>query len=106
MTNAKPPTPTLSYANPVTPPTQHSRYAFASLLVSGTALLWLALAIGTSRLPFDPYKQHRIGTIASVLALILAIAAYRQPNRRRSMMHVATTLAALAFTAYFLFAPL
>jgi hypothetical protein len=75
-------------------------------VVSGTALVWLTLAIGTSLLPFDAYKQHRIGTIASVFGLILAMAAYRQPIRRRGMTHVAITLAGLTFTAYFLFPPL
>jgi hypothetical protein len=98
--------PVLSYATPASLPTQQSRYAVASLAVSAIAILWLALAIMDAPLPFDVYKQHRIGTVASVLGLILAIASYWQPNRRRSMAHVAITVSGLAFFAYFLLAPL
>src|SRR5438045_4514235 len=102
MTNVGPPEPVLSYATPASLPAQQSRYAFASLVVSAIALLWLVLEILSAPLPFDGYKQHRIGTIASVLGLILAIAAYWQPNRRRTMAHVAITVAGLVFAAYFL----
>lgn len=98
--------PILSYATRASPPTQQSRYAFASLAVSAIAILWLALEIMDAPLPFDVYKRHRIGTIASVPGLILAIAAYWQPNRKRSMAHVAITVAGLAFLAYFLLVPL
>ena len=78
----------------------------ASLLVSMVSILWLALEIAGVRLPFDAYKEHRIGTIASVLALILSIAAYWQPHRKRSMAIVAMTIAALIFAAYVLLVPL
>src|SRR5947208_7784026 len=101
MTEVGPQQPVLSYATPANLPTQQSRYAFASLAISAIAILWLALAIMDAPLPFDVYKQHRIGTIASVLGLILAIAAYWQPYRKRSMAHVAITVAGLAFLAYF-----
>jgi hypothetical protein len=106
MTKVEPPAPALSDATPAILPTQQSRYAFASLVVSGSALLWLVLEIGNAPLPFDGFKQHRIGTVATVLGLILAIAAYWQPNRKRSMAHIAITVAGLAFVAYFLLVPL
>jgi len=106
MTEVGPPEPVLSYATPASLPTQRSQYAFASLVVSAIAILWLALAIVDVPLPFDVYKQHRIGTVVSVLSLILAIAAYRQPNRKRSAAHVAITGAGIAFFAYVLLIPL
>jgi hypothetical protein len=106
MTEVGPPKSVLSYATPASRPTQQSRYAIASLVVSAIAILWLALAILDAPLPFDIYKQHRIGTVTSVLALILAIAAYWQPNRKRSMAHAAITVAGLTFLAYFLLVPL
>jgi hypothetical protein len=106
MTQAGPPEPVLSYATPAALPTQQSRYAFASVVVSGMSIVWLSLTILDAPLPFDVYKQHRVGTVASVLALILAIAAYRQPNCKRSMAHVAVTVAGLAFFAYVLLVPL
>ncbi|MEA2710851.1 MAG: hypothetical protein QOF78_3452 [Phycisphaerales bacterium] len=106
MTEVGPPEPVLSYATQASLPTQQSRYAFASLVVSGIAVVWLALEIANVPLPVDGYKQHRIGTVASVLGLILAIAAYWQPNRKRSMAHVAIMAAGLAFFAYFLLVPL
>jgi hypothetical protein len=106
MTEVEPREPVLSYATPASLPTQQSRYAWASLAVSAIALLWFALPIVDAPLPFGVYKQHRIGTVASALALILAIAAYRQPNRKRSTAHIAITVAGLVFVAYFLFVPL
>ena len=75
-------------------------------MVSALSILWLALEIAGAPLPFDAYKEHRIGTIAAVLALILAIAAYWQPHRKRSMAVVAMTIAAFIFTAYVLLVPL
>jgi hypothetical protein len=106
MTEVGPQEPVLSHATPASLPTQQSRYAVASLVVSAVAILWLALAIMDAPLPFDVYKQHRIGTVASVLGLILAIAAYWQPMRKRSMAHVAIAVAGLAFFSYFLLVPL
>jgi hypothetical protein len=106
MSDVQPPEPVLSYATPATLPTQQSGYALASLAVSGSAILWLALAIGNAPLPFDGYKQHRIGTVASVLGLVLAIAACWQPNRKRSVAHVAMMLAVLALVGYLLLVPL
>jgi hypothetical protein len=106
MTEVRPPEPVDSQATPTILAMQQSRYAFVSLLVSGIAVLWLGLEILNVPLPFDGYKQHRIGTVASVLGLILAIAAYWQPNRKRSMAHVAIIVAGLAFVAYFLLVPL
>jgi hypothetical protein len=105
MTKVEPPAP-LAYATPASLATQQSRFAFASLVVSGIAILWLALWIENWPLPFDGYKQHRIGMVASVLGLILAFAAYWQPNCKRSMTHVAITVAGLVLVAYFLIVPL
>jgi len=47
-------------------------------------------------LPFDIFKQNRIAIVAGLLAITLAIAAYRQPFRRRGAAHVAIVLAMLA----------
>jgi len=106
MTEVGPPEPVLSYATPASRPTQQSRYAIASLVVSGIEIVWHTLSILEAPLPFDVYKQDRMGTVASVLALILAIAAYCEPNRKRSMAHVAITVAVLSFVSYILLVPL
>jgi hypothetical protein len=94
----------LPYATPAAP-TRASRYAVASLFVSAASTLWLALMISGAPLPFDVYKGHRIGTVGSVLGLIFAVAAYWQPNRGRTMAHVAVAVAGAAFVAYFLVGP-
>jgi hypothetical protein len=86
-------------------PTQQSHYPIASLVVSGIEILWHALSVANAPLPFDVYKQDLIGTVASVLGLILAIGAYWQPNRKRSLAQVAVTVAALAFIAHVLLVP-
>jgi hypothetical protein len=106
MTGTQPPNAVLRYATPPRTSSPPSRYAFASLAASVITLLWLGLAVMYAALPFDPPKQHRIGSVASVFALILAIAAYRQPNRGRSLAHVAITAAGLTFFAYFPVAPI
>ena len=106
MTEVEPRKPALSYATPASPATQQSRYAAASLAVSAVSVLWFALAIFGAPLPVDAYKQHRIGTVTSVLALILSIAAYWQPNRKRTTAHAAITVAAIVLLAYFLVVPL
>ena len=94
----------LSYATPPAEQTRQSRYGIASLIVSALTVLWFITNF--FEMPFDPYKHHRIGTVASVLAVILAIAAYRQPNRRRSLAHVAMGVAAFVFLAHVLLVPL
>ena len=96
----------LSYARPAGRPARQSRYSYASLVLSALSALWLTLAVAGAPLSFDPYKQHRVGTIASVLAIILAIAPYRQPDRSREAAHVAVVAAGLVFVAYFLLAPI
>jgi hypothetical protein len=95
----------LPYATPAARPVEQSGYALASLVVAGLSLAWFALAF-TSGLPFDPRKQHRIGSVASVLAIILAIGAYRQPYRKHALKHVAMTIAGCAFMLYVLIVPL
>src|SRR5262245_49315789 len=106
MAEIEPTNPVLSYASSESLPTRQSRYSHASLAVSSVAILWLILMVFGILLPFDVYKQYRIGTVASVLALILAIAAYRQPHRKRSLAHTAITLAGVTFFAYVLLVPL
>ena len=98
--------PVLSYATRGVLPTQQSRYALASLVVSTVAILWLVLEMIEAPLPFDMYKQHRIGIVASVLGVTLAVAAYWQRNRKRSMAHVAIIFAGLVVLAYVLLIPL
>ena len=95
----------LPYATPSVGPTRASRYAVASLTVSAASVLWLALMISGAPLPFDVYKGHRIGTVGSVLALIFAIASHWQPNRRRTLAHVAAAVAGAVFVGYFLVGP-
>ncbi len=95
----------LSYATPSLP-LRTSHYAFASLAMSALSFLWLALEILNAPLPFSADKQHRIGTIASVLAVILAIAACWQPNRKRPVAYLAFMLSSLTFLAYALLIPL
>jgi hypothetical protein len=73
---------------------RQSGYAVASLVVSGLSLAWLVMAAVGVALPFDEYKQERIGATGAVLGLVLAMAAYREPNRRRALAHVALALAA------------
>jgi hypothetical protein len=105
MSDPTPPDAVLPYA--AAPARQRSSpYAFASLAVSAAVIVWFALAIGGAPLPFDVYKQHRIGGVLAVLALILALGAYRQPNRRRTAAHAAIAAAGLALAAYLDFAPL
>jgi hypothetical protein len=94
----------LPYATPASLPTRNSRYAFASLAVSMIAFAWFALLL-MGAAPFNVYKQHRIGGVTAVFAIILAFAAYRSPNRRRSAAHVAMTAAGLALVAYVLLTP-
>jgi hypothetical protein len=108
MTNAEPPKTILSYATPASPPTRQSPYAVASLVVSVLSISWFVLGLGffDVPLPFDAYKHHRIGTVAAVLALILSVAAYGQPNRKRTLAHAAITLAAMTVLAYVLLVPL
>jgi CHASE2 domain-containing sensor protein len=106
MTEVGPPEPVLSYATPASLPTQPSRYAIASLGVSGIEILWHTLSVLCARLPFDVYKQDRIGMVASVLALILAVAALSRQHGKRLMAYVAITVASLSFASYILFVPL
>jgi hypothetical protein len=96
----------LAYATSAALPTRQSRYAFASLLVSAVSVVWLALTLLNAPLPFDGYEQHRIGTVASVLGLILSLGAYWEPNRKRTVAHVAILFAAMVFLAYFWIVPL
>ncbi|MCC6581347.1 MAG: hypothetical protein IT440_13000 [Phycisphaeraceae bacterium] len=81
----------------------HSRYVWTSLAVSLANLFWQGWFDGVV---FNIYKQHRVGTLASVLALMLAIAAYQQPNRRRSLALVALMIAILEVLAHVMLVPL
>jgi hypothetical protein len=84
---------------------QFMRYAVASLAISVVAILWLALAATNLPLPFDAYKQHRIGAAAAVLGLILSFAAHRRTRRRKKTV-AAIIISTLAVLAYFLVMPL
>ena len=101
LDEAESPSPVLSYA----PPTKHSGYAIASLVVSALCVLWMAAGV-TLPLPVDNYKHHRIGTIAAILALILAFGAHRAVNRKRSSVRAAWWAGALALLVYVALQPL
>ena len=103
MDEADPSSRVLSYASP--PRTKRSRYAITSLAVSGLSVLWMAAAF-TLPLPVDNYKHHRIGTVASVLALILAFGAYRETNSKRGLVRASWWAGALALVLYLVLRPL
>ncbi len=92
----------LSYASP---PTKHSAYAIASLVVSALAVLWMAAGV-TVPLPVDNYKHHRIGTVAAVLALILAFGAHRAVNRKRGLFRASWWAGAFALLIYLVLQPM
>ena len=76
-------------------------------MLSGACAGWFVLDFFIDRyLPFDVYKRHNIGTVASLLALILAVGAYTQPHRRRGLIHLAVLAAALILAAYVFIVPL
>ncbi len=88
---------TLSYATPASRPSRQSLFASASIAVACVCVIWEMAAVCSNLLPFDVYKQNRIGMVAGLLSIILAFAAYRQPFRRRGLAHVAITVSVLAF---------
>jgi hypothetical protein len=95
----------IGYATPAARATRHSRYVIASLCSSGASVLWLAAAYLGVPLPFDVYKQHRVGGAAAMLGLIFALAAYCRANRRLGLAHVALVVALSACVAYCVILP-
>jgi hypothetical protein len=99
--------PILPYESAPAAPTRQSPWAIASIVTALVAAVWNIVSVLDGRaLPFDVSKQNRIGTTASVLAVIFAVAAYRQAFRRRGLAHVAITLAGLSFAFAELIVPL
>ncbi|HVV72155.1 MAG TPA: hypothetical protein VHI52_11765, partial [Verrucomicrobiae bacterium] len=89
---------TLAYATPPAVPTRQSGFAVASIIVACLAVAWQATSDFTEGLlPFDLYKQHRIGSVCALVAVALAFAAYRQRFRRRGLAHVAMIVSVVAF---------
>jgi hypothetical protein len=86
-------------------PVKQSWYAIASLVVSALSVLWMAAGV-TLPLPVDNSKHHRIGTVAAVLALILAFGARREANRRRGLVRASWWAGALALLLYIVLQPL
>jgi len=107
MVDAKPEQAAVNYDTQGTPPWHSSPFAVASLVVSIVFALCFFLDFFFDRyLPFDVYKRHNIGTVATLVAVILAVASYSRPNRRRGLTHLATAVAILVFLGYLLIVPL
>ena len=86
---------------------QYSPYVVASFIVSAACVFWWFLsAAGDAWMPFNIYKRQEIGTVASVLAVILAIGALLRPNERRPRAYAALAFSVLVFLAYLLIVPL
>ena|SRR5690348_12021091 len=97
----------LSYATADRAVDKPSLLSIASLVVTALTTVWLALSmVMDQRLPFDLYKQWRIGSVAAILGVILAFASYRLPSRRRWVCHLAVTLAILVALFALLVQPL
>jgi hypothetical protein len=97
----------LSYNAPAPLPAGHSRRAIASLVLSGTAIGVLALAV----LNALPRSQFFVGalpwleTLALVLSHLLAITAQWQTGCNRSTGIAALIASTIALTALIILAP-
>jgi hypothetical protein len=66
---------------------------------------WASIALHRSFV-FDIYKESGVITAGALLSFILAIASYLKPFRRRTLSHVAITVAGLALASAVLVVPL
>lgn len=87
-------------------PMRNSIYAVASLCIALFSLAWQWVTPVADRMNFfDAYKESRVAVVGTLLALFLAVAAYRQPIHHRMLSMVAIAVASFAFLSAWLFVP-
>jgi hypothetical protein len=84
--------PIMPYATPEGQPRRNSRYAIASICTGIFCILW-----SITDTPMDPVKHDKIGAILSVIGIILAFGAAREPNRKRLSAIVGLSICLIAF---------
>jgi hypothetical protein len=92
----------LSNATPAPGSGRRLGYAWASIAVTATSLVWDCLAMFTNHaVPFDAGKQQLIGMTGAFLAIILAAISYCLPGNGRGLLFAAlfVSFAALVFAA-------
>jgi hypothetical protein len=94
----EPNSPILPYETPGLNSVRTSWYGLASLCVGILSAFWFFLDT-----PIDPAKHDRIGAIVAILGIILAMAAYKQPHRKRMITHFGMAMSAIALLAYIVF---
>lgn len=90
------------YATTAPTPRTHSKYGIASIAVSAFSILWWPLGIFVP-IPVEPDKYDRIGSMIAILGGILALAAYRQADRKRTLAHIGMGLGIAGLALYVLF---
>jgi len=72
-----------------------------SICVAALTIVWWPLDVTPIRMAYE--KHDRIGSAAAVLGIFLSFAAYRKPNRKRTLAHMGMALSFAALLLYTLF---